>query len=162
MDVTTVFNDQISIEDIQAFDKIVFSPGPGLPQDAGYMNEIIRTYADSKPMLGVCLGFQAIVECFGGKLYNQETVNHGVARLADFDTRSTLFKGTASSFEIGLYHSWAVHASDLPKVFKATAHSREGVLMAFEHKKLPIFGVQFHPESILSQYGKQIVQNFLF
>jgi anthranilate synthase component 2 len=162
VDVSVIFNDQINLEEVAQYDKIVFSPGPGLPADAGLMNEIISTYADSKPMLGVCLGFQAIVEVFGGQLYNQLEVKHGVAVKAQFDTSSTLFKETAPEFEVGLYHSWAVHEKDLPKVFKPTARSIEGVLMAFEHKTRPIFGVQFHPESILSQYGKQIVKNFLF
>ena len=162
VDVTVVFNDQLELQEIDKYDKIVFSPGPGLPAEAGMMNDIISTYADSKPMLGVCLGFQAIVEVFGGSLYNQAEVKHGVSVMAQFDTSSTLFKETAPEFEVGLYHSWAVHEKDLPNVFKSTARSIEGVLMAFEHVKLPIFGVQFHPESILSQHGKQIVKNFLF
>ncbi len=156
------FNDQIDLEQIQFYDKIVFSPGPGLPKDAGLMNTIIQTYRDTIPMLGVCLGFQAIAENFGGQLYNQNKVKHGVSTIAKFDVGSRLFKNTAKSFKVGLYHSWAVKESNLPDCLKITARSAEDVIMAFEHKSLPIAGVQFHPESILSQNGKQIVQNFLF
>ncbi|MGB1102082.1 MAG: anthranilate synthase component II [Crocinitomicaceae bacterium] len=156
------FNDKIKIEDVQGYDKIVFSPGPGLPSDAGFMNQIIHHYQDKIPMLGVCLGFQAIAEYFGGKLYNQNEVKHGVSTLAKFDTTCKLFKDTAEQFKVGLYHSWAVSEADLPSCLKATAKSSEGILMAYEHDYLPIAGVQFHPESILSQNGKQIVKNFLF
>ena len=160
--VTTVYNDQVNLEMVEEFDQIVLSPGPGLPHEAGKMNEVIAHYVTKKPILGVCLGFQALAEFFGGSLYNQKIVKHGIAELGHFDQNSKLFKNTAGKFKIGLYHSWAVSPENFPKCLSITGKSEHDVIMAFEHEELPVAGVQFHPESILSEHGKKIVENFIF
>lgn len=162
VDVDVIFNNKINLETVKTYDKIVFSPGPGLPNEAGLMMEIISTFKDKIPMLGVCLGFQAIVESFGGKLYNQNQVKHGISEEVCFDTSSKLFNETGDRFQVGLYHSWAAINEEFPKELKITGNSRNNVIMAFEHESLPIAGVQFHPESILSAHGKKIVENFIF
>lgn len=161
-EVSVVFNDQVQINELEDYDKIILSPGPGLPKEAGQLMDVIEQYALRKPIFGVCLGFQALVEFFGGELYNQECVKHGVAERAQFDPNSKLFKDTAEHFKIGLYHSWAANPINFPPILKITAKSEQDVIMAFEHKKLPIAGVQFHPESILSENGLKIVENFIF
>jgi anthranilate synthase component 2 len=159
--VTVVFNDEIDFDAIPTYDKLVLSPGPGLPEDAGDLNKVIALHASNMPILGVCLGFQALVIHFGGQLFNQAEVKHGVHTTCHADTTSVLFQHTAPTFEIGLYHSWASAPESMPNHLKVTAQSNENIIMAFEHASLPIFGVQFHPESILTQYGKKILQNFL-
>lgn len=160
--VTTVYNDEVDLETVGEYDQIVLSPGPGLPHEAGKMNAVIQRYAYEKPILGVCLGFQALAEFFGGKLYNQEKVKHGIAEKGNFNQNSKLFSNTADQFKIGLYHSWAVSPDQFPDCLTITGKSENDVIMAFEHKELPIAGVQFHPESILSEHGKKIVENFIF
>ncbi len=160
--VDVFYNDQINIELVESYDKIVLSPGPGLPVDAGILMDVIAKFHPTKPILGVCLGFQALVEFYGGTLYNQEFVKHGVAEMANFNQNSRLFKNTADQFKVGLYHSWAANLENFPKELKITGTSENDVLMAFEHEYLPIAGVQFHPESILSEHGFRIVENFLF
>jgi anthranilate synthase component 2 len=159
-DVTVARNNAISTEEIAFFDKIVLSPGPGLPSEAGKMMEIISHYATSKPILGVCLGMQALGEYFGGQLYNQSVVKHGVAEKCRHTLESKLFYQVPELFEVGLYHSWAVDISKA-KELTAIAHSENQILMAFEHQTLPIFGVQFHPESLMTEAGKAILQNFI-
>jgi anthranilate synthase component 2 len=159
-DVTVARNNAISIEEIAFFDKIVLSPGPGLPSDAGKMSEIINFYASSKPILGVCLGMQALGEYFGAKLYNQSVVKHGVSEKCIHNFKSKLLHHVPAIFEVGLYHSWAVDISAKSEL-KATAYSENGILMAFEHQTLPIYGVQFHPESLMTKDGKTILQNFI-
>ncbi len=159
-DVTVARNNAVSIEEIAFFDKIVLSPGPGLPNEAGKMSEIISFYASSKPILGVCLGMQALGEYFGGKLYNQSIVKHGVAEKCKHNFESKIFHKVPEIFEVGLYHSWAVNISKT-KELKATAYSENDILMAFEHQTLPIYGVQFHPESLMTTDGKTILQNFI-
>jgi len=161
-EVQVVFNDHVNLEDLYSFDKIVLSPGPGLPSQAGKMMEVITHFASVKPILGVCLGFQALVEHFGGTLFNQPSVKHGVSEMAEFDQNSKLFENTADQFKIGLYHSWAADPKTFPNYLKITAKSENKVIMAFEHHSLPIAGVQFHPESILSENGLKIVENFIF
>ncbi|MFT5821859.1 MAG: anthranilate synthase component 2 [Crocinitomix sp.] len=160
--VDVFYNDQIDLEKVKEYDKIVLSPGPGLPAEAGILMDVIAAYHETKPILGVCLGFQALVEYYGGSLYNQELVKHGVAEMANFDQKSRLFKNTADKFKIGLYHSWAASPSNFPSLLNITSTSENNVIMAFEHEKLPIAGVQFHPESILSEQGFKIVENFIF
>ena len=162
IEVDVVFNDQLNTVNIDSYDKIVLSPGPGLPKDAGQMFSVIEKYAKTKPILGVCLGFQALVEFFGGDIYNMETVKHGVAVISTFDINSRLFKNTANQFKVGLYHSWAANMQNFPNTLQITGTSQNNIIMAFEHKKLPIAGVQFHPESILTEHGKKIVENFIF
>jgi anthranilate synthase component 2 len=159
-EVTVARNNAVSIEEIAFFDKIVLSPGPGLPSDAGKMSEIVSFYASSKPILGVCLGMQALGEYFGGQLYNQSIVKHGVAEKCRHNLESIIFQKVPEVFEVGLYHSWAVDISKT-KELKAIAFSENDILMAFEHQTLPIYGVQFHPESLLTMDGKTILQNFI-
>ena len=159
-DVTVVRNNVISIEEIAFFDKIVLSPGPGLPSDAGKMMEIISCYATSKPILGVCLGMQALGEYFGGQLYNQPIVKHGVVEKCKHNLESKLFHQVPEIFEVGLYHSWAVDISKT-KELEAIAFSENDILMAFKHQTLPIYGVQFHPESLMTKDGKTMLQNFI-
>ena len=159
--VDVVRNDQIDFSVIECYDKIVLSPGPGLPKESEGMIKVIEQFFDKKPILGVCLGFQALIEFFGGEIFNQKAVKHGVAENCQFETSSKLFTNLPKSFDVGLYHSWAAKEDGWPKVLNITSRSKEGIIMAFEHKELPIVGVQFHPESILTQNGKQIVENFL-
>lgn len=154
-------NDEINFKNVDSFDKIVLSPGPGLPSEALGMMKIIEIYADKKPILGVCLGFQALVEFFGGKIFNQNEIIHGHAVDCNFTPSSLLFKSLPSNFKVGLYHSWAAEKSSFPPILNITGESENGVLMAFEHSSLPIAGVQFHPESILTENGKEIIENFL-
>lgn len=159
-DVTVKRNNAITIKEIAVFDKIVLSPGPGLPSEAGILMEVIQHYADSKPILGVCLGMQALAEYFGGKLYNQPTVKHGIAEKCFHNGKSQLFKNIPSTFEVGLYHSWAVSIEGNQSLIE-TARSENNVLMALQHQNLPIYGVQFHPESLMTKDGKTILANFI-
>lgn len=159
-DVTVARNNAITLAEIERFDKIVLSPGPGLPKDAGVMPALLDAYIDRKPILGVCLGMQAIGEHFGGRLYNQQEVKHGVAEPCRHNGDNRLFRGIPETFEAGLYHSWAV-ALDEDSPLKPTAYSDSGVLMAFEHADLPVTGVQFHPESVLTPQGRKMIANFL-
>lgn len=154
-------NDKISIEEITNFDKILLSPGPGLPKDAGIMPELLKTYAASKSILGVCLGMQAIGECFGATLKNLETVYHGIATPVTLLSKNKLFADCPLTFNVGRYHSWVVDAVDLPNELEITATDASGNIMAIAHKKFDVQGVQFHPESILSEYGDVIITNWL-
>lgn len=161
-DVTVVRNDVISIEETEQYTHYIISPGPGLPAQAGITMEIIKKYHSIKPILGVCLGCQAIAEFFGGKLYNQQLVAHGIKRpILKTEKRSVLLKGMPEKFEVGLYHSWAIEESSLPQGFFITAKGITGVVMAFEHERYPLYGVQFHPESIMTENGISIIKNWL-
>lgn len=160
-EVDVVRNDEINLDLTSAYDKIVLSPGPGLPIDAGQQNRLIQEYSTQKPILGVCLGFQALVEFFGGTIYNQASVKHGVAENCNFDYQSKLFSDLPSNFKVGLYHSWAADSKQFPTCLRITAKLENDVIMGFEHLTLPIAGVQFHPESILTENGKKIIANFL-
>lgn len=161
-DVTVKRNDEISVEEVDTYSHLVISPGPGLPKDAGILTEILSRYSDSKPILGICLGLQAIVEHFGGKLYNQKNVKHGLQEeIQLLKTESGLFKDFNPSINVGLYHSWAAQKESLPEEIEITAEGKTGVIMALEHKTLPISAVQFHPESILTPKGKQIIKNWI-
>lgn len=158
--VVVIDHHAIDLETVREYDAIVLSPGPGIPSEAGKLMEVIAEAVQfSVPMLGVCLGMQAIAEFFGGTIYNQAQVKHGqqtTIRHAD----SILFQGIPETFHVGLYHSWAV-SPELPEYLRATAFSQDEVMMALEHTTLPVYGVQFHPESILSEYGKELLRNFL-
>jgi anthranilate synthase component 2 len=161
-DVTVKRNDEISVEAAGEYDRIVFSPGPGLPSEAGVMNAIIRKYFNEKKMLGICLGMQAMVEVSGGSLFNLNRVHHGVAlpiRVTDLSEK--LFDQLPSEFLTGRYHSWAVNPQ-LPEGLKPTAIDDEGVIMALSHENQLVKGVQFHPESILTEYGMQLISNWLY
>ncbi|HET8838987.1 MAG TPA: aminodeoxychorismate/anthranilate synthase component II [Flavobacteriaceae bacterium] len=154
-------NDKLQLADIEFFDKIVLSPGPGLPQNAGMLNAVVLEYAQRKPILGVCLGQQAIAEAFGGNLRNLDKVYHGVStpvfQLVDDEI---LFKGLPKKFLAGRYHSWIVE-NQLPNCLEATSMDEKGLLMSFRHKNLDVRAVQFHPESILTPLGKIMVRNWV-
>lgn len=154
-------NDQFELGALDVFDKIILSPGPGLPADAGLLLPVIKTYANKKSILGVCLGHQAIGEVFGAKLKNIERVFHGVATPARRLLPDPLFDGIDESFEIGRYHSWVIDPATLPSELEVLAIDDEGNIMAIRHRDLDIKGVQFHPESILTPAGKQLMENWL-
>lgn len=154
-------NDEISLEDVAAFDRIILSPGPGLPAQSGIMPELIKRYASSKPILGVCLGHQAIAEAFGGQLKNLKEVHHGVATDIRVVAQDELFANCPPSFAVGRYHSWVVDSATLPAELEVTAIDASGEIMAFRHKLLALKGVQFHPESILTEHGLTIMKNWV-
>jgi len=155
-------NDEIHIEDVDNYDTIILSPGPGLPKDAGVLNELIKKYASTKKILGVCLGMQAIGEVFGGTLINLNTVFHGVATPVEvLDKNDLLFKDLPTSFDIGRYHSWVIANEGFPEVLKITSIEENKQIMSLKHKEYKVYGVQFHPESILTEHGKEIINNFL-
>jgi anthranilate synthase component 2 len=160
-DVEVHRNDQITLEEIARFDKIILSPGPGVPSESGILLDVIRTYAPSKPILGVCLGEQAIAEAFGGTLINLTDVHHGVSSVVDVIEEDVLFNGLGKQIEVGRYHSWAAEKSTLPACLKITAVDDEGMIMALAHKTYDVRGVQFHPESVLTPKGEQMLKNWL-
>ena len=159
--VTVYRNDQFSLNQLEPFDKILLSPGPGIPSEAGLLTDVIRTYAGRKPMLGVCLGHQAIGEVFGAKLSNLPEVYHGVATPCEQVGHDALFAGMESRFTIGRYHSWVVSSEDFPETLEVTALSDDGNIMALRHRNYAIWGIQFHPESVLTPDGRQIIANWL-
>jgi anthranilate synthase component 2 len=155
-------NDEITIEEVGKYNTIILSPGPGLPKDAGILKAVIEKYASTKKILGVCLGMQAIGEVFGGKLTNLRDVFHGVATpIQVLDKSDLLFKGLPSSFNIGRYHSWVVDNDGFPEVLNITSVEENGQIMSLKHKDFSVYGVQFHPESILTEHGKEMINNFL-
>ncbi len=154
-------NDEIKLEQIQAYDKIMLSPGPGLPKDAGIMPELIKTFFKTKSILGICLGQQAIAEAFGGSLINLDQVFHGVATPVNIIADDYLFKNIPSPFNAGRYHSWVVNTNNFPDQLEITAVDETGNCMALRHKKYDVRAVQFHPESILSEYGLEIIRNWI-
>ena len=155
-------NDEITLAEVARFDRILFSPGPGLPSEAGLMPEIIKAYHTQKDMLGVCLGLQAIVEFFGGSLKNLDEVLHGRAMdTIILDSNDRLFRGIDSTFAAGRYHSWVADKNTLPDVLKLTATDDMGEVMAITHRTMKISAVQFHPESILTPDGELIIKNWL-
>ena len=156
-----VKNDEIDLGDVAHFDKIVLSPGPGIPSDAGLMPELLRRYHTTKDIFGVCLGLQAICECLGGRLLNSRNVFHGVSLPLNVDVKDPLFTGCPARFNVGRYHSWILDGSALPHALIVTARDDNGLVMAARHVSLPLRGVQFHPESVLSEYGEQIIRNWL-
>lgn len=154
-------NLSVKIDDLNQFDAVVLSPGPGLPDTAGLLMKTIGKAVELQlPMLGVCLGMQAIGSYFGATLYNQQHVKHGVATTINVTAPSVIYKHCPQTFQVGLYHSWAVDVSHSENL-KATAVSANDVLMSCEHHSLPIYGVQFHPESILTEHGIVIIRNFI-
>ena len=160
--VDVVKNDEISLEEIDKYDKILLSPGPGIPEEAGILLDLIKEYAPKKSILGVCLGQQALAEAFGGSLINLSEIFHGVATPADLVKNDTkIFKDLSSGIEVGRYHSWVVNREDFPEELEITAIDKDGMIMALQHKKYDVHGVQFHPESILTPQGEIIIKNFL-
>ena len=154
-------NDQISLDEIARFDKIILSPGPGVPSESGILLDVIKTYAPTKPILGVCLGEQAIAEAFGGTLINLPNVHHGVSSEVDIIEDDILFNGLDKKLEVGRYHSWAVQKESLPECLKITAVDEEGMIMALAHREYDVHGVQFHPESVLTPKGEEMLKNWL-
>lgn len=160
-EVTVKRNDKLTLEDVKPFDKILLSPGPGIPDEAGLLKEIIEVYAPTKSILGVCLGQQAIGEVFGGSLINLDTVYHGVATTVKVIVKDeALFNGFDESFEVGRYHSWVV-SPDLPEDLESTSVDENGQIMSLRHKTYDVKGVQFHPESVLTPNGKQMLLNWI-
>ena len=154
-------NDQISLEDIEKYDKIVLSPGPGIPEEAGILLDVIKKYAPSKSILGVCLGQQAIAEAFGGSLINLSEIYHGVATEATKITNHKILHNLPDILEVGRYHSWAVNPEDFPAELEITSVDKNGMIMSLKHKTYDVHAVQYHPESILTPHGKQILENFI-
>ncbi len=156
-------NDQFQLEEVEAFDKIILSPGPGIPSEAGLLLKVIEKYADKKSIFGVCLGQQAIAEVFGGELYNLSRPMHGLATpIKVTDPEEKLFAGLPETFNVGRYHSWAVSQKGLPDEILITAiDEKDNSIMALRHKNYDVRGVQFHPESVLTEYGKAMMHNWL-
>jgi anthranilate synthase component 2 len=161
-EVTVYRNDQFELSQLELFSKIILSPGPGIPSEAGLLLDVIKTYAGKKPILGVCLGHQAIGEVFGGKLENLSDVFHGVATEGTQFGNDELFSRLPNRITMGRYHSWVVSKEGFPDCLEITAESDEGQIMALKHKTLNIRGIQFHPESVLTPDGRQMLQNWLF
>lgn len=174
-EVDVLRNDKFRLEELEPYDKIILSPGPGIPEEAGLLLDVIRTYAGRKPMLGVCLGEQAIGQAFGGKLVNLSDVFHGVQTEVGIRDEGLgirdegisleedyIFRGLPERIPVGRYHSWVVDTENFPEVLAVTAVSPEGQIMALKHREYDIHGIQFHPESVLTPDGKTIVGNWLF
>ena len=161
VDIDVFRNDKISVDRIAEYDKVVLSPGPGIPEEAGILKEVISKQYKQVPMLGVCLGHQAIGEVFGGKLVNLDRVHHGVATEIEMVKDDYLFTGLPKSFMVGRYHSWVIDSLGEDSGFEITAVDGNGEIMAIAHKEYDIRGVQFHPESILTEYGEELMSNWL-
>jgi anthranilate synthase component 2 len=161
LDVEVHRNDKIGLDEIKRFDKIILSPGPGVPSESGILLDVIRTYAPSKPILGVCLGEQAIAEAFGGTLINLPEVHHGVTSEIEVIEEDILFNNLPSKLIVGRYHSWAAERETLPSCLKITAVDEAGMIMALAHREFDVRGVQFHPESVLTPHGEEMLKNWL-
>jgi len=161
-EVTVLRNDEFELDELKPFDKIVLSPGPGVPSDAGLLKAVIQTYAKNKSILGVCLGQQAIGEVFGGSIVNLEKVYHGVATKINVVVNDeTLFEGLEQQLEVGRYHSWVINTEDFPEILEITSLGENGEIMSLRHKTYDVKGVQFHPESVLTPDGMQILANWV-
>ena len=154
-------NDRITLDEVDAFDKIIISPGPGVPSEAGILTQLLERYAESKPILGVCLGHQAIGERFGARLRNLPQVYHGIRSTITVTVPDYIFAGLPEHLEVGRYHSWVVDSKGLPDCLEVTAVSPDGEIMAMRHRTLDVRGVQFHPESILTPQGLTIIKNWI-
>jgi len=160
-EVSVFRNDKFQMQQLDAFDKIILSPGPGIPSEAGFLLDAIRNYAGRKPILGVCLGHQAIGEVFGAKLKNLNSVFHGIATPATIIQDDYIFDHLPQTLEVGRYHSWIVSKDALPDCLEITSESDEGYIMSLRHKQFDIRGIQYHPESVLTPQGRQIINNWL-
>ncbi|MBW8359205.1 MAG: aminodeoxychorismate/anthranilate synthase component II [Weeksellaceae bacterium] len=155
-------NDEISLEEVERFDKIILSPGPGIPSESGILLELIRNFYTKKSLLGICLGQQAIAEVFGGSLFNLREIYHGVAtEVQVLGADSKLFRNLPEKFNAGRYHSWAVNPAGFPEELEITATDSEGMIMALQHRIHDVHAVQFHPESVLTPLGRQMLMNFI-
>jgi anthranilate synthase component 2 len=161
-DVEVWRNDKFALEDVDQYDQIILSPGPGIPEEAGLLLEVIRTYSPTKSIFGVCLGQQAIAEAFGGSLLNLGRPMHGIATpITVSDEQELLFRDCPSVINVGRYHSWVVNHEGLPDCIKVTATDVSNEIMALRHQEYDVRGVQFHPESVLTEHGKQMMKNWL-
>lgn len=160
-EVSVFRNDKFQMQQLDAFDKIILSPGPGIPSEAGLLLDAIRNYAGRKPILGVCLGHQAIGEVFGAKLKNLNSVFHGIATPATIIQNDYIFNHLPQTLEVGRYHSWIVSKDALPDCLEITSESDEGYIMSLRHKQFDIRGIQYHPESVLTPQGREIINNWL-
>lgn len=159
-EVTVKRNDQLTLDEVEPFDYIVLSPGPGIPDEAGLLKDIIKKYAPTKRIFGVCLGLQAIGEVFGGTLVNLDKVYHGVATTITVTKDDPIFKGLPKNLQVGRYHSWVVDPN-VPEVLEITSVDENGQIMSLRHKEYDVTAVQFHPESVLTPEGKQMLKNWL-
>ena len=160
-DVDVIRNDKMTVEEVAAYDKIVLSPGPGIPDESGILKDVIKQYGATKPILGVCLGHQAIAEVYGATLENRSTVLHGIANEMKVIKNDVIYEGLPEKFDVGRYHSWQINKSLLGDNLEITAVDEKGDIMSVRHKTHNVCGVQFHPESILTEHGKQIMKNWL-
>ena len=160
-EVTVFRNDEFELKELEKFDKILLSPGPGIPEEAGLLLDVIKKYASTKSILGICLGQQAIGEVFGGSLINLEKVYHGVASKVKITKEDSLFNNLPTEFEVGRYHSWVINPDDFPEDLEITSVDENGEIMSIRHKTFDVKGVQYHPESILTPNGKKILENWL-
>ena len=157
-----ITHDKVNINEVDMFGKILITPGPGLPDDHPMLEKVIRQYSSTKSILGVCLGHQAIAKAFGGELFKQDNVSHGITKkIVIKDLSDYLFTNVHAEVDVGLYHSWAVSESNFPNALKVIAVSEDGVIMALSHRQNDVKGVQFHPESIMTPLGSQILRNWL-
>lgn len=154
-------NDRLTLDQVEAYDRIVLSPGPGIPSEAGLLLPLIRRYAAAKPMLGICLGEQAIAEAFGATLRNLDEVYHGVCSDIRVVAGDPLFEGLGTGFRAGRYHSWVVSAEGLPACLEVTATDRQGLIMGLRHREYNLRGIQFHPESVLTPQGRTLLENWI-
>lgn len=161
VEVTVYRNDEFELSELEKFDKILLSPGPGIPDEAGLLKQVIQKYAPTKSILGICLGLQAIGEVFGGKLINLEKVYHGVATKVTKVSDDFIFNEIPNEMEVGRYHSWSVSTENFPDVLEITSVDENGQVMSLKHKMYDVRGVQYHPESVLTPYGKKILENWL-
>jgi anthranilate synthase component 2 len=159
--VTVFRNDEFDLDELEKFDKILLSPGPGIPEEAGLLIDVIKKYGATKSILGICLGQQAIGEVFGGSLINLEKVYHGVSSKVKLTKEDSLFKDLPNEFEVGRYHSWVINPVDFPADLEITSVDENGEIMSIRHKTFDVKGVQYHPESILTPNGKKILENWL-
>jgi anthranilate synthase component 2 len=159
--VTVFRNDEFDLDELEKFDKILLSPGPGIPEEAGLLIDVIKKYGATKSILGICLGQQAIGEVFGGSLINLEKVYHGVSSKVKLTKEDSLFKDLPNEFEVGRYHSWVINPVDFPADLEITSVDENGEIMSIRHKTFDVKGVQYHPESILTPNGKKILANWL-
>lgn len=160
-EVTVYRNDEFELSELEKFDKILLSPGPGIPNEAGLLKQVIQKYAPTKSILGICLGLQAIGEVFGGNLINLEKVYHGVATKVSKVSDDFIFNEIPDEMEVGRYHSWSVSTENFPEVLEITSVDENGQVMSLKHKTFDVRGVQYHPESVLTPYGKKILENWL-
>lgn len=154
-------SDYLNINEVSRFDKIIISPGPGLPNDFPILKDIITTFFDRIPILGVCLGCQAIAECFGGKLKNLQLPFHGLKRTININSNDLIFKGIGNKMDVGLYHSWAVSEESFPKELEITSKSEDNIIMSIQHNNKLLKGIQFHPESIMTSKGQKLIENWI-